>query len=282
MQNVLGLDHVIILVRDLDSAEARMTRLGFRPTPRGVHSAHMGTANATVVCRDRTYFELLAVLDPTPANEPLRAVLVQREGPHGLAMKTEDANAAAAEFDAAGIALGGPLEFARPVELPRGTSDAAFTVARTQAEATPGAWLFVCQHHTPEVVWREDYLEHPNGALGIAEVIGIADDLDAVARSYGAIFGERLQPAADTVTVLAGSATITFLSPAAFAERFGGIGGDASGALPRLAALRIKVERLEAVRETLSREGVHCEERAQDALLVPPDEACGTVFEFVL
>jgi hypothetical protein len=35
MQHILGLDHVIILVRDLDDADARMARLGFRPTPRG-------------------------------------------------------------------------------------------------------------------------------------------------------------------------------------------------------------------------------------------------------
>ena len=49
MQHVLGLDHVIILVRDLDDADARMARLGFRPTPRGHHSAHMGTANSTVM-----------------------------------------------------------------------------------------------------------------------------------------------------------------------------------------------------------------------------------------
>jgi len=280
MRNVLGLDHVIIPVRDLDDAEARMARLGFRPTPRGVHSAHMGTANATVVLRDRTYFEILAVLDPTPANEPLRAVLAGREGPHGLAMKTEDARAAAVEFEGAGMALGGPLEFARPVELPGGTSDAAFTVARTRAEATPGAWLFVCQHHTPEVVWREDYLEQPNGARGITEVIGIAEDLDAIADAYATVFGDRLRRAPDRVAIIAGSAALTFLTPTALSERFGAAGGDAGGTLPRLAALRLKVKRLEAVRENLAREDVRFEQSAEGTLLVPPDEACGTVFEF--
>ena len=68
MRHVLGLDHVVILVRDLDDADARMARLGFRPTPRGHHSAHMGTANATVMLPDRTYFETLTVLQETPAN----------------------------------------------------------------------------------------------------------------------------------------------------------------------------------------------------------------------
>lgn len=280
MQNVLGLDHVIILVRDLDDAERRMVRLGFRPTPRGTHSPEMGTTNATIVLRNGTYFETLAVLGPTPANEPLRDALAEREGAHGLVMKTADAHTAAAEFEAAGIALGGALEFTRPVEMPGGTVDAAFTVARTQPRATPGVWLFACQHHTPEVVWREDYLEHPNGARGITEVIGVADDLDAVARSYGVLFAERLRPVADRVTIAAGSATVTFLTPAAFTERFGAIGDEARGTMPRLAALRIEVERLEAAREILSREDVRFEKGADRTLLVPSGEACGTVLEF--
>ena len=62
MQHVSGIDHCVLLVRDLDAAERAMARLGFRPTPRGHHSAHMGTANATVVFRDGTYFETLGVV----------------------------------------------------------------------------------------------------------------------------------------------------------------------------------------------------------------------------
>ncbi|MGH6900445.1 MAG: VOC family protein, partial [Geminicoccaceae bacterium] len=106
MQHVLGLDHVVILVRDLADAEARLARLGFRPTPRGVHSAHMGTANATVVFGDGTYLEALGVLQPTANNLAVRTVLAEREGPYGLAFKTEDAGAAAAERAAAGIGPG--------------------------------------------------------------------------------------------------------------------------------------------------------------------------------
>ncbi|MGH6903236.1 MAG: VOC family protein, partial [Geminicoccaceae bacterium] len=120
MQHVLGLDHVVILVRDLPAAEARLARLGFRPTPRGVHSAHMGTANTTVVFGDGTYLEALGVLQPTDHNLAVRTVLAEREGPYGLAFKTGDAGAAAAEFAAAGIGPAEALEFARPVELRSG------------------------------------------------------------------------------------------------------------------------------------------------------------------
>jgi hypothetical protein len=279
MQHVLGLDHVVILVRDLDDADARMARLGFRPTPRGIHSEHMGTANATVMLRDGTYFETLTVLQATPANEELRAVLAEREGPYGLALKSDDAHSVAEAFEAAGIAAGGALAFVRPVELPDGSQDACFTVARTQAGASPGAWLIVCQHHTPELVWREDYLEQPNGAMGLAEVIGIADDLSAVEDAYGMIFGERVERSADRVTIAVGDAGITFLAPRAFVARFGAAGEPVSSPRPRLAALRIRVRAFDALQRVLQQHGVPWTEGYGQCLLVGPDAACGTLFE---
>jgi catechol 2,3-dioxygenase-like lactoylglutathione lyase family enzyme len=279
VQHVLGLDHVIILVRGLDDADARLTRLGFRPTPRGVHSPHMGTANATVMLENGTYLEILSVLEATPANEDSRAVLAEREGPFGLALKTDDAHGAAEAFEAAQIAAGGALAFVRPVAFPNGTQDACFTVARVGAEATPGASLFVCQHHTPEIVWREDYLEQPNGATGLAEVVGIADDLMAIEDAYGAVFGERVRRTADRVTIAAGGAPITFLSPGAFVERFGAVGEPVSSPRPRLAGLRVRVHDLDKARATLERNHVPWSEGSGRSVLVAPDQACGTLLE---
>jgi hypothetical protein len=280
MKHVLGLDHVIILVRDLDDADARMARLGFRPTPRGYHSAHMGTANATVMLEDGTYFETLTVVQETPANADLRAVLALREGPAGLAFKTDDAHGAADEFEQAQIAAGGALAFVRPVELPAGTQDACFTIARPRPDATPGAWLLVCQHHTPDIVWREDYLEQANGATGVTEVIGIADDLAAVEDAYGVIFGERVRRTADRVTIAASDAAITFLSPRAFVARFGALGEPVSSPRPRLAALRIEVRAFDGLQRVLQQHGVPWTEGAGRSLLVGPDAGCGTLFEF--
>jgi catechol 2,3-dioxygenase-like lactoylglutathione lyase family enzyme len=279
MQHVLGLDHVIILVRDLDDADARMARLGFRPTPRGVHSPHMGTANTTVMLENGTYLEILSVLEATPANEDSRAVLGEREGPFGLALKTDDAHGAAEAFEAAQMAAGGALAFVRPVAFPHGTQDACFTVARARPDATPGASLFVCQHHTPGIVWREDYLEQPNGATGLAEVIGIADDLTAIEDAYGAIFGERCRRTSDRITIAAGDARITFLSSGAFVERFGPAGDPVSSPRPRLAGLRVQVREVDRAKALLRRNGVPWTEGADGSVLVASDQGCGTLFE---
>lgn len=280
MQHLSGLDHIVILVRNLGEAEASLARLGFRPTPRGTHSPHMGTANTTVLFGDGTYLEALGVVQPTANNAAVRSVLAEREGPYGLAFKTDDAGAAAAAFAAAAIGPGMALEFARPVDLPSGPREAAFRVARTDPEHTPGAWLFVCQHRTPEATWREDFLEQPNGAHGLAEVIGMAEDLEHLSDAYRRIFANRLRYDRQSVVIDAGSARITFLQPAAFVQRFAPFGEEVGAATPRLAALRLRTSALAPMRAALSARRVRHAGTAQGTLLVAPDEACGTMFEF--
>jgi catechol 2,3-dioxygenase-like lactoylglutathione lyase family enzyme len=282
VQHVLGVDHCPLLVRDLDAAERTMRRLGFRPTPRGIHSAHMGTANATVPFRDGTYLETVGVLRPTPHNADRRERLAARgEGPFGLAFKTDDARAAAAAFAAAGLGSGEAVDFARPVELPAGTREARFTVARTRPGSTPGAWIFVCQHHTPNVVWREDHLDHPNGTQGILEVVGMAPDLPALARSWGRIFGARLRADARSITIDGPGAATRFLEPGAFRRRYGPVGAAVLAAgEPDLAALRLTVRDLEAVAEVLRRHEVPFHRLEGGTIGVAPEQACGAVLEF--
>jgi hypothetical protein len=276
LRHISGIDHCVLLVRDLDKTERDMARLGFRPTPRGYHSAHMGTANATVVFRDGTYFETLGVVAETAYNEATRVELARREGIYGIALKTDDARGAAVEFAAAGLGPPEAVDFVRPVELPGGPQDAAFTVARTQASAFPAAWLFACQQHTPAVVWREDYLDQPNGVVGLAEVVGVADDLAAIARAYGPLFGGRASEEADRVAIATGTAALSFLTPTALALRYG---VTRAGTPPSLVALRFTVADLAAAERLLRERGVAVRSSPSGTLLIPPEEACGALLE---
>ena len=58
-----GLDHLVILVRDLEEAIPGYERLGFRVTPGGEHADGL-TRNALVPFADGTYFELVAFIHP--------------------------------------------------------------------------------------------------------------------------------------------------------------------------------------------------------------------------
>jgi hypothetical protein len=60
----ITLDHIIIVVSNLDAALDQFTQLGFRVHPGGVHSSCF-THNALVPFSDGTYLELLSTIKPT-------------------------------------------------------------------------------------------------------------------------------------------------------------------------------------------------------------------------
>jgi hypothetical protein len=273
-----GLDHCIILVRDLDRAERQMARLGFRPTPRGHHSDHMGTANATVMFGDGTYFETLGVVADRPANAHTREHLATvGEGLHGLALKSDDAAAAARALGP--LADGEPVDFVRPVDLPEGRRDARFTIVRTIQNSLPGVYLFVCQQHTPEVVWRPDHLDHPNGALGVVELVGVADDPAAMAAPIERIGGTAIVATPDAVTARLGSARLGFLTPTAFGRRYAVPPVQTRGGQPGLLALRIAVGDPKAAGDLLRANGATVARSAAGTLCVPPEGCCGAWLE---
>lgn len=278
MEAIAGLDHVIILARDLADADRRLRQLGFKPTPHALHSPAMGTANMTVMFGDQTYFELLSVVSETPLAAAFAARLKEREGLCSIAMKTLDAGIAAAQFARVGVADGQATGFSRVVDLPDGAKEAAFTIARVAPAATPGCWLFVCQHHTPDVVWRPDYLEQPNGVTGLHEVVGITTDVAALEDAYRRLFGAgRVMRTRDGVSIAAGDAWISYLEPLAFAARFGRMPrrGD-----PHLAALVFRTADLDRLRQVLDGEGTPYGRTWSDTLLVAPEVALGTLLEF--
>src|SRR5689334_1392290 len=107
LNNIIGIDHAVVMTRDLDKAAEACRRLGFTVSPRGTHSAHMGTGNYTIML-DPDYIELLGVLAPTEHNAPARAFLEKREGIERVAFTATDAAAGADEIRARGFTPLGP------------------------------------------------------------------------------------------------------------------------------------------------------------------------------
>src|SRR5262245_51268672 len=210
-----GVDHAVVTVRDLDAARRAYERLGFTLTPRGRHT-RLGTHNHTMMLPDRlTYFELIAVESQGPNTAFYEAFLARREGVSSLALKSADARAVHAAMK------GSPFR-ASAVELPGGTREARFTITQFDPQSTPGARSFVCQQHTPDVVWRPDMLAHENGTTALKSVILVAADVREAATRWGQVF--EVEPAIDPEEAVVPTATaaVIVLSPAAFARRFPG------------------------------------------------------------
>src|SRR5262249_31779297 len=172
IKSIAGIDHAVVAVTDLDAAAANWKQLGFTISPRGTHSAHMGTGNYTIMLGE-DYMELLGVLNATEHNAPTRTYLEKTGGGiERVAFTTLSAAAGAAELRTQGYAAIGPTDFERPVTMPDGTKAAAkfATFLWPVSEAPGGVRLFACQHKTRETVWIPELQKHANTATSIARV----------------------------------------------------------------------------------------------------------------
>ena len=276
--HVLGIDHVIVLVRELDAAAAGFARLGFTISPRGTHSAHMGTGNHTIML-ERYYSELMGVLAPTDANDRWREMLARREGMSGIALKPDDAARAAAEMRAAGVAAAYPVHFSRPVRMPDGSvAEAAFDTTQFPPEATPGGRMFCCRHLTPHTTWVPNLLRHPNSAAGLAEVMVATDDPAAAGAAYARIFDRGTVDIPGGVAVATGNTPLSLLTPAALRARYPGADLSSLPA-PGLAGFAVRVASREAARSALAAGGAAFVEEGA-SLVVAPGDACGALIEF--
>lgn len=166
IESVVGLDHVVVVVRDLDTAAETWRGLGFTLSPRGLHSAAMGTANHTMMLGE-DYLELLGVVAATDRNAPTRALLAKREGIERAAFTTLDAAAGVAALRARGYVNAiGPTDFSRPVDLADGrVTEAKFSTFQWPLDERPaGLRIFACQHFTRDAVWLPELMQHANGA----------------------------------------------------------------------------------------------------------------------
>src|SRR4029077_3905408 len=178
LKNVIGIDHAVVMVRDLDKSAENYKRLGFTVSPRGTHSAHMGSGNYTIMF-DPDYMELLGVLTPTEHNAPARAFLEKRgEGIERVAFTAVDSAAGAEEIRARGYPPVRPTDFERPGMMPDGTLSAAKfrTFQWPTAEAPGGVRIFACQHKTRETVWIPELMKHANGARCLRQVLIATQD----------------------------------------------------------------------------------------------------------
>lgn len=161
----LPLDHVVLLVSDLAAAGAAFEAAGFSVTPETRHSAEMGTANRCIML-DGTYVEIMGIVAETPANATWRALLPAGAGVRGVALRSADIDAAAAALAGQGIKAGPVRHFSRTTA----DGELRFSVVRIEPAETPGVQCLVCQHHTPDLLWRADAMRHANGASRLMAV----------------------------------------------------------------------------------------------------------------
>jgi hypothetical protein len=270
------IDHVVVNVRDrIDEAAETYRRLGFTLTPRGYHS--LGSMNHLAIF-GTDYLELIAA---RPGDTGRPEIMASPEGLNGLVFASEDAAATHAALSAAGVPIQPPNQFTRPVDLPDGAKDATFRTAHLAPRASGLGRLYFCQHLTRDLVWRDEWRHHGNGAIGVARAVIAAADPQALGGLFATMFGAASVRATEGGCTLAtGLARFDVLTPDAVAAQFGDAVIDGGGRSEYMVALTLRTLSLEIAASAVA--GVAGVRHGAGRVLVPAASAFGSALEFVL
>ena len=281
LRNVIGIDHAVVVVGNLDQAAENWKRLGFTVSPRGTHSAKMGSGNTTIML-DPDYIELLGVLVETEHNAPTRAFLDRNgEGIERIAFTALDSAAGAEEIRARGYEPLGPTDFERPVTMPDGSRSAAgFRIFQWPlSEAPAGLRIFACQHKTRETVWIPELMRHANGAKRLERALVVSPEPAKDAAHLARLIDGDVKAEPDgAAAVPSGSdrAEFIFLTKNQLGRRYPEV---SLTGLPERggAGLVLATSDLGAAEKAVGKSGL----RSGDAVCVAPRTANGTLLVFI-
>jgi catechol 2,3-dioxygenase-like lactoylglutathione lyase family enzyme len=266
-KNITGIDHVVILVRDLDRASETYARMGLTLTPRGFHS--IGSQNHCMMFGN-DYIELL-LPKPHPAMDAFVDFVAAGEGLGAISIATDDARALRADWAAGGVNAGEALDFSRPVE---GLGEARFRIVQLDVPAAAGCQLFACQHFNRDLVWRREYQAHPLGVTGISAIAVVSGD----ARPYQDVLGSGPEETREGSRFATGSASVLVTDAQRLSAHLPGVSLPARAA-PAVAALFLRVKDRAETRKTLLAGGFRLTELA-DGIAIGADQAHGVALVF--
>lgn len=282
------LDHVGIAAHDLDALAATYESLGFLLTPLARHAGKLtpdgptvpfGTGNRCAMLgrpgRPGGYLELIARIDPNAPANSLDRFLQRYEGIHIVAFGIADAAAELARLRREGFDLPGVAYLERPADAgDPAKGQAKFARLPLPNEASPEGRMQLIRHLTPELIWRNEWLRHPNRAKALAGlVIAVADVAEAAGR-FARLTGvaPKLQPGIAEFDLA--RARLSLVSPDVLEKRLPGV---TPPSLPFIAGVLIDTaDRAKAIRALAGARG----RETEAGFMLPPEAAGGTALVF--
>lgn len=179
-----GIDHLVIVVPDLDGAVRNYEALGFTVTRGGRHP--IGTHNALIAFEDGAYLELIAFFDANPSHRWWRR-LAQGGGLADFCMQTDDLGGDGEAFGRAGVGMEEP----RPLSRVRPDGYTVRWTLAIPSDRDHGVAPFLIADETPRDERVPRLRRHANGARGIGTLtvaVGV-DRLAHIRAWYRAVLG---------------------------------------------------------------------------------------------
>jgi 4-hydroxyphenylpyruvate dioxygenase-like putative hemolysin len=179
-----ALDHVAVVTGDIAAASADWERLGFSLTDLASHDGS-GTGNRCAMLR-QGYIELIATTDPARPSATLARFLARHPGIHIVTFSVADEAAALSRLRRAGLTV-------EPITSERRTDGPPARFIRLPlTDADPRLQLL--RHLTPELVWQERFLTHPNHAVALDTVVIATAEPAVLAARLSRVAGVAVQP----------------------------------------------------------------------------------------
>ena len=177
-----GIDHLVIVVGDLDQAVRDYTRLGFTVVPGGRHP--VGSHNALISFADGSYLEIIAFYREAIDHrwwDPLK------KGEHlvDYCLQTDNLRGDTDKLRTAGVAINDPVPWSR--KRPDGFELKWLLSLATGSHR--GVAPFLIEDLTPRAERIPQQFHHKNGAAGIGALTVAVSELSKVELWYKAVLG---------------------------------------------------------------------------------------------
>jgi hypothetical protein len=150
------------------------------------------------------------------------------------------------------------VDFGRPVEVNGALHSAEFTTVRVAPEYLSAGRVYFCEHKTPELIWRPEWMVHPNGASAVADFSIVVKDPAAQAAKFEALLGSVASSGdCGTQTMVVGDCRLHLLTQASYRQRHGALGcsrslGVADDDAEYMGSVSIRTRSLDSVRRCLA------------------------------
>jgi catechol 2,3-dioxygenase-like lactoylglutathione lyase family enzyme len=181
---IQGIDHVVIVVKDLAQAATDYEQLGFTVVPGGQHP--LGSHNVLIAFADSSYLEVIAFYREAvdhrwwePLNKGERFV--------DFCFQTDDLRGDTKKLQAAGVAINDPVPWSR--KRPDGCELKWLLSLATGSHR--GVAPFLIEDVTPRSERIPQTFHHRNGVTGIDKVTVAVGELGQIEKWYGSLLEKR-------------------------------------------------------------------------------------------
>lgn len=289
------LHHIGLVHNNLNQSAECYEKLGFTLTPLstprivlqpGGAPETLGVANRHAIFTNN-YLELLGIADAerwaSVSKEKrgpydLDAALDRYEGLHVMHFGTQHIGAVKERLDYQGVLCSDVKTFQRNVQTENGERMMKAKTISFPSNFNPEGLLQIAQHDTPELVFQPQYMNHPNGAIALTEILIVTDTPAIYATKYELYTGHKGKEIANNHYVVdLGFSSIIIVDP----ERLDNIIPYYKiPVLPFMAAFTIMVASLRLLCEVLTENNVPFTKMAGDVIVYPEHAGgCAVVFE---